>query len=54
MFRTTLLTLLLITCGFTFAQESVKDQLFGKWKINEIFNEIYCINQFVGLNKPKL
>ncbi|CAM1357814.1 hypothetical protein [Tenacibaculum xiamenense] len=35
MFRTTLLTLLLITCGFTFAQESVKDQLFGKWKINE-------------------
>ncbi len=35
MFRTTLLTLLLITCGLVFSQESIKDQLIGKWKINE-------------------
>ena len=35
MFRTTLLTLLLITCGFIFSQESVKDHLIGKWSINE-------------------
>ncbi|SEC44034.1 hypothetical protein SAMN04489761_2999 [Tenacibaculum sp. MAR_2009_124] len=35
MFRATLLMLLLITCRYAYSQENAKDQLFGKWELNE-------------------